>query len=256
MASGLPTFRRLDDQSFEATAAAGGPWSDRHCHGGAPAALLAHAIEAVPSAVPMDLARLTVDLIRPVPIGERLDVELREEQTGRKALRLHARLLMGEVTLASATALKVRSQPSAVLARVHHTPDAQGHRPMPGGFSSRFKIVPLVGGFGGPGPADVWFRLDGALVCGADPSPVERAVAAADFGSGIAHALRFEEWEFPSLDLTVTFARAPVGAWTLLESRWLSAEGGRTVCLTALSDVHGRFGEATQTVLLEPRAHQ
>lgn len=93
--------------------------------------------------------------------------------------------------------------------------------------------------------------MDGAPTC-----VLARCVAAADFGSGIAHELAFGDWQFPSIDLTVSLARPPAGTWILLRSRWLGASGGRTSCVTDLSDVHGRFGEAIQTVLIEARAHQ
>ena len=43
--------------------------------GGAVLALLGHVLEDVPTLAPMSLSRLTVDLVRPVPIGEPLWID-------------------------------------------------------------------------------------------------------------------------------------------------------------------------------------
>lgn len=249
-------FRRLDGGLYEATAAAAGPWSATHCHGGAPAALLAAALEDLPAKVAMDLARFTIDLMRPVPISTPLRIEIDEGRQGSRVQLVTADLLAGDLLLAKASGLRVRSMDPSSCLPMRPPPDVGGHQPMPGGFSAEFTIVPVSGGFGRLGPASVWFRLGSSLVAGADNSPTARCIAAADFGSGVAHELGFEAWEFPSLDLTVSLARPPNGIWTLLESRWFGAEGGRTSCLSSLSDLRGPFGTAIQTVLIEPRRHQ
>ena len=44
-----------------------GPWSPDALHGGPVAALIGRAVEACPSDEPMHVARLTVELLRPVP---------------------------------------------------------------------------------------------------------------------------------------------------------------------------------------------
>ena len=48
---------------------AAGPWDARMQHGSAPAALVVWAAEAVPTPVPMQIARVTLDLMRPVPVA-------------------------------------------------------------------------------------------------------------------------------------------------------------------------------------------
>jgi hypothetical protein len=256
LSEGNVIFRSLGDRSFEATHAASGPWSDSQCHGGAPAALLASAIEATPAAVPMEVARLTVDLMRAVPIGERLHIEVDERHQGKRMQLISARLLKGETVLARASGLKVRTVAAPPMRALLEDPDAAQHQPMPGGFSDQFTIVPVTGGPDQLGPGSRWFRLNGLLTEEKATTQLDRCIAAADFGSGICNELPFEEWLFPSLDLTVSLARPPIGSWVLLQSRWLSASGGRTSCVTGLSDTHGAFGEAIQTVLLEPRPHQ
>lgn len=242
---------------FEATDCAAGPWDRRYCHGGAPAALLASIAGHHPAPTTMAVARFTVDLVRPVPIGEQLTVETSVVHEGRRTQLLQSILLCGDTLLARSTCFRVRVAGGDVCAEnCEETPDAARHQPMPGGFSDLFTIVPVTGGFGTVGPADAWFRFNGYLIGNEPSSPLERAVACADFGSGIAHQLDFADWLFPSLDLSINFARQPVGDWIRLQSRWIGAVGGHTCCSTSLGDLSGAFGHAMQTVLIEPRDHQ
>lgn len=74
--------------------------------------------------------------------------------------------------------------------------------------------------------------------------------------SGIAADLSFLDWTYPSLDLSVGFVRPPEGGWILLESHCLPHVGGRTVCVTALSDCLGPFAQATQTLMIDRRVAQ
>ena len=57
-----------DGQLLVPTALTVGPWDPGSQHGGAPSALLARAVEAEPAPGPVRLARLTVELLRPVPL--------------------------------------------------------------------------------------------------------------------------------------------------------------------------------------------
>ena len=46
-----------------------GPWDPRAQHGGAPSALLAHVAESAIAEPGWQLARLTVELVKPVPVA-------------------------------------------------------------------------------------------------------------------------------------------------------------------------------------------
>ena len=64
----MEAIYRVDGANIDTSAFAGGPWDPRLQHGSAPSALICWAVERLPSAVPMRVARLTVDLMRPVPV--------------------------------------------------------------------------------------------------------------------------------------------------------------------------------------------
>lgn len=92
---------------YIATPAAAGPWSKDVCHGGAPSALMVYAAEQVPTLVPMDVARITVELLRPVPIAE-LTVAAVIAREGKKLQLVEVDLRSGEMQVAKATVLKLR----------------------------------------------------------------------------------------------------------------------------------------------------
>ena len=57
-----------DGEQVVPTEFARGPWTPDALHGGPVAALLARAVESVPTDEPMHVTRLTVELLRPVPL--------------------------------------------------------------------------------------------------------------------------------------------------------------------------------------------
>ena len=61
-----------------------GPWNPRHANGSSALALLCHCLGTVPTLTEMSLARFTVDLMRPVPVGAPLTVSTRVAREGKK----------------------------------------------------------------------------------------------------------------------------------------------------------------------------
>src|SRR5258706_8819722 len=60
---------QLDGARAIKSAHAVGPWSATMQHGAAPTALVAWGVENMESRQPMQVARLTIDLLRPVPVA-------------------------------------------------------------------------------------------------------------------------------------------------------------------------------------------
>src|SRR5258708_32814232 len=88
----MEAIYRVDGADVETSAAAGGPWDPKLQHGAAPSSLICWAVERLPSPVPMRIARLTVDLMRPVPVAP-LTIEPEIVREGRKIQLVNARLL-------------------------------------------------------------------------------------------------------------------------------------------------------------------
>ncbi len=66
-----------------ATVLTQGPWDPNAQHGGTPAALLTWTVERMPTRVPMRIARITIDMHRPVPLG-RLGVDAEVVREGKR----------------------------------------------------------------------------------------------------------------------------------------------------------------------------
>jgi acyl-CoA thioesterase len=103
------------------------------------------------------------------------------------------------------------------------------------------------------GPAAVWFRLAAPVVAGEPVTPLMQAVSAADLISGISSVVSIRDWTFVNADLTMVFDRPPAGEWILVEAAMTAQADGTGQTRAWLSDRDGRFGQAMQSVLIEPR---
>src|SRR5690349_5883934 len=95
------------DGHFVATELARGPWDPGAQHGGAPAALLMRALEALPAGEDLLIVRVTYELLRPVPLGP-LVVDSEVVRPGRRVQLLEATLRSPDgIELVRARALQV-----------------------------------------------------------------------------------------------------------------------------------------------------
>jgi hypothetical protein len=252
---------RVDGNDVVTSPFAAGPWDPSMQHGSPPAALAVWAAERISTPVPMRVARVTVDLMRPVPVAP-LTIESEVLREGRKIQLCAVRLLAGGVVVVGATVLKIKVQaselpPEAVIEPVE----------LPGPDQSRIERVdfsssPFVTGmslraarghFGVPGPGAIWYRVDRPIVEGARVSPAMRAMAAADFCNGTSSVLDFRAWTFLNADLTVNFSREPAGDWILLDAETWIGPDGAGLAMARLADARGYFGRAIQSLVIEKR---
>ena len=102
-------FTPLGGQVFRASQLTRGPWHPQQQHAGPPIALVSHALEAAAAAHGLShQARLTANLLRPVPIGE-MEVRVQEDYVGRNAGHFSAVALADGKELIRATALFQRA---------------------------------------------------------------------------------------------------------------------------------------------------
>ena len=252
----------FDGERYAPTALAGGPWSPDAMHGGAPAALLARALERHDPGPAGFVVRLSVDLLRPVPVAP-LEVVTRTARPGGKVQWLDAALLADGVEVARASALRLRTAEDLEL------PPLPGPGPqIPGpadstgfeigvtssfgfGFWRAMEVRQAAGSWVETGPATVWFRLQVPIVAGEDPSPLQRVAAAADFGNGVSTALPRGEYLFINPDLTVHLHRHPVGEWVALDATTSAESVGVGLAMSTLHDERGPIGRAVQSLLVD-----
>jgi hypothetical protein len=257
---------RLDGELVVPTELARGPWTPDAQHGGAPAALLGRAVEQLDGGDAIVVTRLTVELLKPVPIAP-LRVAARFTRPGKKVQLVEASLLVAAtgVEVARAVGLRLRRDhvpiPEGAAPFGVPTPPSAGVVSRPpwasqihyeGFHSGAVELVFVRGSFAEPGPATAWFRLRVPLVAGESTSPLCRVAAAADFGNGISWVLsRRDGYRFINPDLTIYLHRHPVGEWVALEATTLPEPLGVGIAESRLYDERGPIGRSVQTLLIE-----
>ncbi len=207
------------------------------------------------------MARVTYELLRPVPLGE-LEVRVDVARPGRKVQLLEGTLHTGDgVEVVRARALRVKRAEAGGLTTEGPPPPpgpehGQEHlpnsplRPM---FATDAIEIRFVSGRFGGGPATGWFRMRVPLVAGEEPSPLQRLAAAGDFGNGISAILSWDDYLFINPDLTLYIEREPVGEWIGLQSETIIARDGIGMAESVLYDERGRVGRAVQALFIGPR---
>jgi hypothetical protein len=253
------------ESAFLASALTRGPWHPDHQHAGPPSALICRAVEraAAPDGL-THVGRLTVNLLRPAPIGE-CRIEVSQDYLGRNAGHYSGRLIARDKDIARFTALVQREEDLPVPAGTPghpppHAPRSWRDSPVVTmAFDGRdFGYAELVEnrlaeGQYFNGPCAVWFRMNHPLVKGEAPSPCQRVAVAADSGNGISAALDFSRYVFVNCDLTINLFRRPVGEWICLEARSLFGGNGCGLAESALYDDEGVVGQATQSLAVRLR---
>jgi len=249
-------------ERFAPTELARGPWDPSAQHGGAPAALIARAVERVETVVPMDVVRLTYEFLRPVPLTP-LDVRARVLRDGKRVQLVEARLEADGQEVARASALRIRRDavpaPDGDLEPpAHGGPDGATLLEPPSERATSFawsamEIRFTAGTFWDVGPAFAWFRLRVPLLAGERPSPLQRLAAAGDFGNGIATAVSWATHVFINPDLTLYVERLPHGEWVGLDAVTRVGDAGVGVSDSALYDERGRVGRAQQGLYVAER---
>lgn len=257
----MTAIYRVDGNSVITSPDAAGPWDRRMQHGSAPASLVTWAAERIPTPVPMDIARVTIDLMRPVPVAP-LAIATEVLREGRKIQLCGIKLLADGVQVVGATVLKIRRQVLTLPEDVEELPVTlpspedslveDGHA----ATSPFVRSVSMRAARQALRPS----RRRRDMVPGRPSvdrgealSQAMRAVVAADFSNGTASTLDFRAWTYINADLTVNFSRQPIGEWILLDGRsWIGPDGAG-LAMSRLADRRGYFGRAVQSLVIEKR---
>ncbi|MEO3829854.1 thioesterase family protein [Actinomadura sp. B10D3] len=253
-------YEPLGDGRFAATAATAGPWSPGFQHGGPASALIGRAFERHDPVPGTRVARVTVEILAPVPVAE-LEVAVRTVRPGRRVSLLEGRITHEDRPVVHATAWRIMAAPSRLEPVVHAPapPDLPGpQRPFGGwpgahvdGYLSAMEWRVVEGAFGEPGPGTTWARSRVPLVPGEPDTPLVRALTLADSASGIGSQLDLAKWLIINTDLTVALHRDPVGEWLCMHASLDAGPGGSALCHGTLADRSGEVGRVMQTLLVD-----
>jgi acyl-coenzyme A thioesterase PaaI-like protein len=254
-------FTQEGESTWRPTDAARGPWAPDALHGGPVAALLAHA--SSDHLDDLQPVRLTVEILRPVPL-DLVTVATEVVRPGRRVRAVDATMTAGGTAVAKATLVGIRRAPVPAPEQARPpVPPGPQHGALPDftgavsyeafhntGVEHRF----VRGAFEVPGPATDWIRLTMPVVDGLEIRPIERVVAAADFGNGISRIIDFAELLFINPDLTVYMHREPVGEWVCLDSVSYIESHGIGMAKSDLFDIDGPIGAAAQSLVIDHRS--
>ena len=185
----------------------------------------------------MAVARLTVELMRPVPL-EPLVVRAEVVRPGRRVQLVDAAIhhAASGAELVRARALRIRE---ASVPLPYEDPVLgpllvpEGPPPPPEtGVPSEPAVEADIafhqdaidlrfveGMWKEPGPVTMWGRLLVPLVAGEEPSPLQRTAALSDMGNGVSGVVGFDTHMFINPELTIHLWRVPAGEWIALRCR-------------------------------------
>jgi hypothetical protein len=252
------------EKRFIATELTRGPWDPGAQHAGPPSGLLGREIELVPGVEGFQVARVTFEILRPVPIGA-VSVEAEVVRPGRSVQMIEGSL-RGEdgAELIRARAWRIRQAEIEIPDGVETTPapppgPEQGGKPeffrtgQSVGYHTAMDWRSVGGGFHEAGPATVWMRMGCQLVAGEEPTPLQRTLVAADVGNGISWVLNWERYLFINVDLSVHLERLPEGEWVCVDAVTLPQRNGIGTAESVLCDERGRIGRAAQALMIAER---
>lgn len=255
-------YRSLGGGRYESSPATAGPWSVKSQHAGPPSALLGRAMEEHEARAGFRVARVTVDLPRPVPVAE-LRVQVRTVRSGGRTELVEGELTANGETVMLARAWRTAAGP-ADTPRLR--PEAEPP-PLPGpqtphtmaGTQSYGYIAAMEWrfepgkGFDTPGPGTVWARQRIPLVAGEPDTPLTRALTLADSNWAVAFQLDHVRQFVINTDVTLALHREPVGEWLCLRSSTAASPAGSGLALGQLADTAGDCGRVLQTLLVADR---
>lgn len=261
----VAAYKALGARVYGSSSLTRGPWHPDHQHAGPPIALLCRELELAAQVHGLThVARITANLLRPVPIAE-LVVEVLIDYVGRNTGHFSAHLMSRDKEIGRFTALLQREGPVELpqglpghpLPAMSPLPDdcAPAQFPFAGSHVGYAELVETRAARGAMfhGPSAIWFRMRRSLVEGEEPSGYQRVAVFADSGNGISAVLDYREYSFVNSDLTINLLRRPVGEWICVAARTHLGPSGCGLAESSLYDTQGLIGRATQSLAVRAR---
>jgi hypothetical protein len=259
---GRDAFYLPDGDAFVATELTRGPWQGDMQHAGPPAALIGRAVENTQNGEGKRVARITYEILQPVPITT-VEVTTRVVRPGRRVDLIEATLTADGEPLILARAWRMLIEKATLPTGTRSTaplapPSAGQARPFfetgyDVGYHTAMDVRFVRGEFRELGPAAAWMRMRVGLIAGEEPSPLVRVLVAADTGNGISAVLDHQTHVFVNTDLTVHLHRLPRDLWVRLDAETTIDADGIGLATSTLSDEDGTIGRALQTLYVRAR---
>lgn len=259
MTSPARSFFEQNGEFFIGGAAARGPWSAEHCHAGPVAGLVARAVEAA-IGPEKALTRLTIDLIRPMPLSG-LKIEATPTRESRSLATTSAAVTDRDGRLcASATSLHLAERdfgetPTAPWPKLSLAEMEPGVFPVKETmhgldcFAQHVAIGFPPGEAPQPGPTTVWMKTPPLLPDEA-PSPFQRLCPLADCGNAISRNAEIDAFGFLNPDVTIVAHRRSDAEWLASTARSEWRPNGLGLASAVIQDEDGPIATVLQSLLL------
>ena len=206
------------------------------------------------------IARLTIEILGPVPIGT-CEVTVERVRGGKRIELLRAQYASGGKAFMTAHAWRTE-RVSGVAPRIAHPfevppmPDKategyfQGIEYFPYGDALEWRFA--EGGFDHAGVATVWARPRIPLIEGREITGLESLILMIDSANGVSSELDIREWSFVPVDLSVGIYRLPQGPWVGMSARSVVEPNGIGQTMAKAFDREGALGHSMQTLFVRP----
>lgn len=250
----------LGDGQYAATEACAGPWFADAQHIGPPSALLVRELEHRIPRPDLQLARITVEVLGPVPLGE-VTVTTSVLRPGRTIELVGAELSAAGRAVVRAQAWRLAAVPTGEVAggaaeALPALPPPVSWERAPGwlpGYLDEVEWRFLRGGFELPGDGQAWARLRLPVVDGEQPSGAQLVAAVADAANGVGSRIDMTRWLFLNTEITIYLHRTPVGEWVGVDAHSVIGPTGLGTVSAELYDTHGQVGRCAQALTVRPR---
>lgn len=247
---------------YASSAATAGPWSPKTQHGGPPAALIGLAMERHAPRPSFRIARITVELPRPVPVAN-LEVQVRTAHSGKRAELLEGTIMADGQPVLLARAWRMASSPDdtpSLRDAVDLLPLPAAPEPprmtgayMDGYVSAMEWRFGHDRGFDATGPGAVWARQRIPLLSGTPDTPLTRALMLADSTWAVAFELDHAYRLVINTDVTLILHRDPASEWLCVRAATSASPRGSALAVGQLSDTLGDCGRVMQNLLVAVR---
>lgn len=261
-----PALYVRDGDAFVGTGCTKGAWHDNGQSGGAVLALLGHVLEDVPTLTPMSLTRLTVDMVRPVPVGERLWVEQAVVREGKRIQVVDAVVRTAGAEHVRARALRIRDDdvrgrdvpvsttevdPAAAIPPPSEAMGIEDREGVADFLKFGAELRPLPEPLA-DGSSALWVRLRVPVVAGEPVRATSKVALPMDCVNLIGVRGLPPGARAVNPDVSAHVFRAPVGEWTaMVGSTRFAPAVGHGMSQATLSDADGVYGVTSTSQLLE-----
>ncbi len=245
---------------------AASPWGAITLHGGASAGLMTSLLEDQFPTDTMQLARLTVDLFRPVPMaaleprsriirdGKRIKViELSLFHDNQEICRSNA-LILEKQSIELPAHAQLAERPPQKIADAFAQDEVIGINAInkaagvtyPPGLHTLIPLKPIFLNMG-VGRGCSWVRLPLQVREGLANSPLVTVATLSDFSNGFAQLYLSPEQGFINADITLNLHRMPVNDWIAIDALTRAQPQGISMVEAVLYDQHGMIGRVSQS---------